>query len=230
MLRLKLMPGLLVSLSILGVAPQAAEPEAKAAVSETVESKDSAPVVHADAKSITPLAIGVKVPEVTVRDVKGNEVRLREAIAGKPAIIIFYRGGWCPYCNAHLADLSILSEELQKRGVPLIAISPDKPERLAEAIKERPLPYTLLSDSDHKAMTAFGVAYTVDADTEEKLKGYNINLTQWSGSEKKILPVPSVFITDGEGVIRFEHANADYTVRMSADDVRRALDGVLSEE
>lgn len=50
--------------------------------------------VAAAAEEVHPLLIGAEVPDVTVRDVAGRPVNLRGMVAGKPSVLIFYRGGW----------------------------------------------------------------------------------------------------------------------------------------
>jgi hypothetical protein len=51
-------------------------------------------VVAESADKICPLLPGMKAPEVSFRQLDGNPVSLRNLIAEKPVILIFYRGGW----------------------------------------------------------------------------------------------------------------------------------------
>ncbi|ULT24851.1 redoxin domain-containing protein [Sphingobacterium sp. E70] len=43
-------------------------------------------------------------------DVKGGAIDIGKAISQKPTILVFYRGGWCPYCNLQLSGL----QEIEK--------------------------------------------------------------------------------------------------------------------
>jgi peroxiredoxin len=207
---------LLISPTLVGAQEMAKEKSTQPV--EQTEKKQVQKVAPSSEK-IAPLPIGDTIPSVDLKTPAGEKVNLLELLKEKPAVIVFFRGGWCPYCNAHLAELASIQEDLDKLGVQLIALSPDKPSKLAEKQSETPLPYTLLSDSDHKAMTAFGVAFTLDEETHEKYLGYGINVNEWSGSEKRILPVPSVFVVDGKGKIKFVHANPDYKKRLSGAEV-----------
>lgn len=63
-----------------------------------------ATLAHAQTRS-TPLAVGDAVPDVTLRTQEGTEVELRNLVAKKPTVLIFYRGGWCPFCTRHLQAL-----------------------------------------------------------------------------------------------------------------------------
>src|ERR1700691_5089161 len=49
-----------------------------------------------------PLKIGNATPDFILPDVHGEPVRLRALLDNGPVVVVFYRGGWCPYCNLHL--------------------------------------------------------------------------------------------------------------------------------
>lgn len=178
---------------------------------------------YAAAEATQPLRVGELAPTtLTLRTLRDEEIQLGQLAAGRPTVIVFYRGGWCPYCVRHLSDLARIEPQLASASVTLLAVSPDGPTKLAEAQAKQPLPFTRLSDSTHAVMTAFGIAYRVDQPTQEKLQEYGINLAEWSGSPESILPVPAVFVIDPTGRVTFAHANPDYTVRLSGDAVLRA--------
>jgi peroxiredoxin len=162
----------------------------------------------------TPLKVGDAIPDVTLRTEENREVNLRDLISEKPTVLIFYRGGWCPFCNRHLQSLVGIEDDLKKAGVQLLAISMDQPEKLKATPDREKLGYRLLSDSDAKAATAFGIAYKVDKATLENLTAYGVDLEAASGNDHHILPYPAVFISDGTGKIRFAHVNPDYRVRL----------------
>ena len=120
---------------------------------------------------------GTKIPEVSkLKTVKGKNFDLNKAISEKPTVLIFYRGGWCPYCNAQLSKLNSIESKLVEMGFQIIAISPDKPENLRESIKKHKLTYLLLSDSKMETAKAFGVAFKVDEATLFKYKAIGIDL------------------------------------------------------
>ena len=162
-----------------------------------------------------PLAQGDSIPEVALRTEDDKEVSLRKLVAVKPSVLIFYRGGWCPFCNRHLQALAGIEKELNEAGVQLLAISPDQPAKLRTTPKRDQLGYRLLSDSAALAAQAFGIAFKVDDATVEKYKGFKIDLDAASGHSHHLLPHPAVFVVDTQGVIRFAHVNSDYKVRLA---------------
>lgn len=166
------------------------------------------------AEEVTPIGIGQKVPAVEVIRADGRRVNLSAEIIGKPTILIFYRGGWCPYCNTHLGKLAEIQNNLIQLGMNLVAICPDRPQILENTIKKHQLKFTVYSDSSMQAAAAFGLAFRVDDATLEKYKEYGIDLEEASGYSHHLLPVPAAYVIDREGVIRFLYYNPDYKVRV----------------
>lgn len=179
------------------------------------------------AEAIRPLAVGARVPKVTLRSVRGPAVSLRAEAAKQPLVLIFYRGGWCPYCTLHLAELEKVEGKLRGMGLRIVAISPDRPEELEKSANKEALSYTLLSDASMEAARAFGVAFRVDDATVEQYKGHGIDLEAASGETHHLLPVPAVFIVGTDGRVKFAYANPDYKVRLSTvellDAARKAV-------
>jgi peroxiredoxin len=173
--------------------------------------------VPQDPAQVVPLAVGTTIPTVTVRSPDGADRALGPASLVKPTVLIFYRGGWCPYCNAHLGELRKAEGPLIGLGYDLLFLSEDRPELLYSSLKEPGLKYTILSDARMTAARAYGVAFRVDGATVARYKEFGIDLEAASGETHHELPVPAVFIVDRNGVIRFVHANADHKVRLAPD-------------
>jgi peroxiredoxin len=169
------------------------------------------------ADAVQPLLPGTPLPDVQVTTSAGDNASLRELAAGVPLIVVFYRGGWCPYCTLQLSQLADIEPELVELGYRILAVSPDRAAILAEGADATPATRTLLSDSSGAAARAFGIAYRVDAETVEKYRGYGIDLEAASGHDHHLLPVPAVFVVDAEGVIQFGYAHPDYRYRIPGD-------------
>jgi len=174
-------------------------------------------VATAVAAEIKPLMIGQPIPDVSLVAADGKNVDLQAVAREQPLAIIFYRGGWCPYCNTHLGQLQQIEPSLRELGYRIIAISPDRLEKVSESIDKHNMTYTLLSDSSMAAAKAFGIAFEVDKPMLEKLATYTIDIEDASGKEHHLLPVPSVFLVGTDGIIDFVYANPDYTVRLEPE-------------
>lgn len=182
----------------------------------------------AHAAEATPLAVGAAVPTVNLHAETGAVISLRDALGGKPTVLIFYRGGWCPFCTRHLAALGEAQPALTAAGFQLIAISPDRPEKLRARPTHEHLPFTLYSDSKMQATQAFGIAFKVeDAAVARWKESHGIDLESDSGETHHLLPHPAVFIVDAGGTIRYAHVNPDYKVRMSPEEIIAAANQAL---
>ena len=173
-------------------------------------------------ESARPLAVGAHAPAPQLTGLDGKPFDLARAFAEKPTVLIFFRGGWCPFCNRHLAALAEHELELRALGYQIIAITPEPSAKLASTAEKDHVRYRLLSDEGFQAGPAYGVAYRIPA---ENAKGYHengITLTRVPGSEDCWLPVPSAFIVSRDGVIRFVHADPDPSVRISPEDLLAA--------
>ena len=172
--------------------------------------------VPSQAEDICPALIGQSIPNTILRTRDNSPLELTSAIAEKPTLLIFYRGGWCPFCNQHLGELQSITSELRDMGIQIIAISPDRPEKLGESVESQRLTYRLLSDSDMTVAKALGIAFKVGDATVEKYKTeYGIDIEADSGQTHHLLPVPSAFLIGRDGTIQFSYVNPNYQVRMN---------------
>ena len=166
------------------------------------------------ANQVQPLLVGSAIPVVTLQSIDGEEKNLRDIVSEKPTILIFYRGGWCPYCNTHLGQLREVEDDLVGLGYQVLAVSPDSPETLSVAEATPESSYTILSDSSTAAAQGFGLVFRVDDKTLERYQQYNIDIEKASGMKHHNLPVPAAFVIGTDGIIDFAYVNPDYKVRV----------------
>lgn len=179
------------------------------------------------AEDICPVLIGQSLPKVVLRTSDNTSFDLNAAIAEKATILIFFRGGWCPYCNRHLGQLQLIESELVQLGFQIIAVSPDRPELMKGHAEKKGLKYRLLSDSKMTTAISLGIAFQVDVVTERKYKtSYGIDLEADSGQKHHLLPVPSVFVIGKDGVIQFSYVNPNYKVRINPGVLLKAAEAV----
>ena len=175
-------------------------------------------------EDISPLLVGENIPPASLADAAGKPFDLNAAVASKPTILVFYRGGWCPYCSKQLAGLQEIEQDLTKMGYQLLAVSTDSPENLTQTGNKQKLTYTLLSDADISLAKQFGIAF-------KSPKNYDKFLPETSGGKNvdKLLPVPAIFILSKKGNIKFEYINPNYNQRMSPALLKAAAAAVYSE-
>lgn len=168
------------------------------------------------AQDVTPLLNGMSAPNTTVFTPSGAPVSLRAIVVNKPTLLLFYRGGWCPYCNQQLAELKNIEEQLTELGYQIVAVSPQTPQQLASQMLESEFAAQLYTDASLETLKGFGIAFYLDNETQKRYQEYGISLTQ-DESGKSVLPAPALFFLNPKGVIEFSYVNPDYKVRPSAE-------------
>jgi len=169
------------------------------------------------------LAVGTPAPTgLMAQNLRSEPVPLDKVFAAGPTLVVFYRGGWCPYCNGQLRDLSLAARRFQAKGVRLVAISVDRPDAAATTQAAWEIPFPVLSDSDLTAHEAFRVVFEVDEATRETYRGWGIDLKAASGRSDGRIAVPAMFLVQG-GAVTWSHADPAYKVRPTPDQVLDAL-------
>lgn len=181
--------------------------------------------VAATANEIEPLRVGDAAPRFTVETVEGKAFDFDPSKLERPAIVIVFRGGWCPYCNMHLSELRHVVPEIRTLGVDVLFLSGDRPELLYDSLGDDTrgdiagLGYTILSDAKASAAVAFGIAFRAPEKTIQRRHEKGEDIEASSMALHGVLSVPSVIAIDSDGKIRFTYSNADYKVRLPADEL-----------
>jgi peroxiredoxin len=212
----------------------AASPAPAAAASPSAGSMPTAPTFKessappADRIGIlapnTGIPPGQHVPDVHAVDLEGKDVTLSSLYGKGPILLAFYRGGWCPFCNGEIHALTGAFAEYQRRGVTPVAVSVDKPEAEAKIKATYAIPFPVLSDSDAAIIEAFHVVKKVGDDELAKMKGFGVDLESYSGKTHHEMAIPSLFLIDRKGVVRWAHSDPDFRVRPTMAQILSAID------
>ena len=179
---------------------------------------------------VRPLLPGMKAPELSLTKADGGTWTLNPDGMDAPVVLVFYRGGWCPFCNRQLSELREADRELEELGFEIVFASADRPEALEPSLRDTSLVYTLVSDNDLVAARAFGIAYEVDDATVQRYEGTAMDLDEASGRDHHWLPAPAVWIISTDGTIQFGYVNPNYRVRVSPSVVMAAAREVAAWE
>lgn len=158
--------------------------------------------------------IGDKIEDTILLNNLGDKVSIMDVLGKQPAIISFYRGTWCPYCNLELSTYNELLKD--KNKIKMIAISPERPE---SSINVENLNFEVLSDIDNKFAKKLNLTFDITETIENIYDGFGINLEKSQGKKSRILPIPATYIVDSSGVIVYAYIDADYTKRAEPKDV-----------
>ncbi len=189
----------------------------------------------ASAEETTPLKTGDRAPKFTVRTVADEPFVFDPDNLDRPAILVSFRGGWCPYCNMHLSELRTVIPELKQNGFDVLFLSNDRPELLYSSLKLETqediegLDYVILSDAEINAAMALGTAFRTDKGLTDYLEGKGRDYAGSSIGKHNALAVPAVYMIDRAGNIVYDFVNSDYKIRLPADDMLATANQLLGK-
>jgi peroxiredoxin len=177
------------------------------------------------ADQITPLKSGEQAPAFVVLDADGEAFFFDPYALERPAVLITFRGGWCPFCNMHLSELRTVVPEIAAMGVDVIFLSGDRPEMLYASLAQdtqetiADLDYKIYSDADAQAAIVLGIAFKASERTINGRISKGQDIEDSSMLNHGVLPVPAVYAIDTSGIIRFDFVEPNYKVRLPSDEL-----------
>ena len=175
------------------------------------------------------MEVGAKLPDAEMLDPHGAVTTLYEALGDEVAVLVFYRGGWCPYCNIALnAYQANLVPDLARRGVALVAVSPQAPDGSLGTTEKNNLTFAVLSDPANQVARAVGILTAPSAEARAAQLELGLDLAAVNADGTTGLPMPTTVILDPEHVVRWRDVHPDYTTRSEPAQVLAALDSVAA--
>jgi peroxiredoxin len=167
---------------------------------------------------------GDRLEPFTLDDATGTAVSLGQLVEAGLAVIVFYRGGWCPYCNLALRTYQReLLPELGAFGARLVAISPQSPDQSLSTAEKAELAFTVLSDPDSRVARSIGIAFQQADEVLAAQRQLGLDLAEVNAEGATRLPRPTVLIVDQNRTVRFADVQPDYTARTEVADILAAL-------
>jgi peroxiredoxin len=99
-------------------------------------------------------------PWLTITTTAGGQtITLPDAFAGDFAVVLFYRGAWCPYCNAQLRAFESARQTLADSGIRVAALSVDDKETTAALVQKHQLTFPVGYGADARAVAELTGAF-----------------------------------------------------------------------
>jgi peroxiredoxin len=160
----------------------------------------------------------------TLDDANDSPVSLEQIVESGPAVIVFYRGGWCPYCNLALRTYQQeLLPHLGAFGARLVAVSPQPTDESLSTVEKAALKFTVLSDPGSRLADRLGIAFEQAEDVLAAQRKLGLDLTKVNAERAVRLPRPTVLVVDQDRTVRFVDIQPDYTARTEVADIIAAL-------
>jgi peroxiredoxin len=207
-------------------AARAADPASEAMAAFAHEQAELAASVPA---GVAPL--GTVLPDAQLLDVHGAATTLYAAVGDGPSVLVFYRGAWCPYCNIALSAYQAqLLPQLTARGVPLVAISPQKPDGSLTMQQKHNLAFAVLSDPGNAVAGRLGIRTQPSQEARAAQLKLGLDLAGVNADGTATLPMPAAVILDAGHAVRWIDVHPDYSTRTEAQQVIDALDTVSNDQ
>ncbi len=166
--------------------------------------------------------VGDLAPNFKLKNAMGKEVSLQEYLQKGPVVLVWYRGGWCPYCNINLQYLQQELPNIQAQGANLVALTPELPDQSMSTAEKHHLKFEVLSDVGNKVAKDYGVVFQL---TDEVAKIYNekFGLSEYNGDASNELPLAATYIINTDGTIAYAFLDADYRKRAEPAEITAFL-------
>jgi peroxiredoxin len=173
------------------------------------------------------VSAGDALPDAALVRADGTTVSLSDELAGSPAVLVFYRGAWCPYCNITLKHYNEnLAPALAEKGVRLVAISPQTPEGTEAAILKDDLSFTVLSDPGNALASRFGIVTAPSAEAQDAHGQLGFAVADSNADATAAIPFPTVLVISADGLVTFADIHVDYTSRTEVPVILEAVDAL----
>ena len=160
------------------------------------------------------IAAGAEVLDAALLRATGAPTTLAEVLAGSAAVLVFYRGGWCPYCNLTLRSYQAeLLPQLDGLGVKLVAISPQRPDGSLSTQEKAQLAFDVLSDTRNALAGALGIVDDGSDEVRAAQAELGLDLVKVNEDGDVRLPMPAVIVVNADRRVRWADVHPDYTTR-----------------
>ena len=172
--------------------------------------------------------VGAQAPAFVLPDVNGNTVSSAALLEKGPLVVTFYRGLWCPFCNADLLAVEAAAERIRGFGAALIAISPQTPANSRIALQENHLSFPILSDKNCELAAKFGIRWMPSEALQGVYRNFGTDVGAFNGEGSWALPMPARYVIAQDGTVVYAKVNANYTHRPEPGDVCPVLEKLKS--
>lgn len=174
------------------------------------------------------LQVGAKAPGFSLPDAHGKVVTLPGLLVRGPAVVTFYRGGWCPFCDLQLRAYQGVLSQIHDLGAELVAVSPQMPDYALSDVEKKQLTFPVLTDKGNRVAREYGLVFSLSETLRGLQTSFGNPIPKFNGDDSWELPMPGTFVLDRAGVVRLAHVDPDYMKRLEPAAILDALRTVRS--
>ncbi|MDL2403418.1 peroxiredoxin-like family protein [Rhizobium mayense] len=156
---------------------------------------------------------GDQAPAFRLPDPDGKVISSYDLRNGGPVLVVFYRGGWCPYCNLDLHAIQAVAQQVRSLGASIVAVSQQSAHESRSTERMNGLSFPSLVDSGGKVANAFGLRWKLSRELRATELESGLDLAAVNGEPSWTLTMPAMYIINSEGIVEYADISADYTRR-----------------
>lgn len=170
------------------------------------------------------LTVGDLAKEIKLPNAVGNQVSLFDTLKENDfAVVSFYRGAWCAYCNFELRALQGINDELKQLGAKLIAVSPQSSDASMSTKEKNELDFEVLSDNENVIAKEYGLVFSLAQELRPIYLSFGIDIPASNKEESYEIPMPATYVINKNKEIIFSFIDEDYTKRCEPQDILDAI-------
>ena len=116
-------------------------------------------------------------PSITITPPEGAPLELPDALGRGFGVVLFFRGAWCPYCNAQLRAFQRAQDKLSELDTKVVALSVDDEATTRELVEKHGLTFPVGHSADARAV-ASGIRRSC-ASTATTRMAVSVSSTSW---------------------------------------------------
>jgi peroxiredoxin len=161
------------------------------------------------------VVVGEPVIELTTTDDEGRPFDLAR-LRGRPVLLKFFRGHWCPYCVGELGRWQEMRPALDALGVEMVTVCADTADEIRAGRRKHGLDAVMLPDPTLTITDRFGLR----------------NPKNFAPRPGVIipLPIPTTILVDADGIVRWTDQAGDYMRRSDPERVLTEVRSILNAE
>jgi len=158
------------------------------------------------------IANGRPLPAFEAVTEEGRQASSRDLL-GAPALLVFYRGNWCPVCVTQIKEVAANYRKLQEKGIQVVMVSPQSAAHTQDLAQKIDAPLTFWRDPNLSAAKTLGLVDKQGVPVGMDLLGYDPDTV-----------LPTVIMTDANGIVFYNDQTDSYRVRPLPDEFLKAFE------
>ncbi len=166
---------------------------------------------------------GATFPDFALPDAEGRIVTRAALLSHGPAVIVFDRGAWCPYCTLVLSELGKLAQALKAAGATVVAVTPEVGGGASRIKAQCGIDFDVLTDIDNVLGMECGLVFPVPDNIRRAYLEKGIDLERINGNDMWLLPAPATFVVAKDATVSHTFVDIDFRYRVEPAEILKAV-------